>query len=347
MWVDAAGVGPCYKIPMRAANRRIVIWLLLLVLALLLVAQRPPFAPEGFAWNPFGKARHSFAHSACGIPIHFRLGEMDPRFGVDQATAMTALVEAGSLWQAMSGKVLFLESDHPVAMSVSFLYDQRQQAANLRRSLRGSLDHDRRQLASDEALLSQWSDRVRVATEAYERAGERFRHRADQYESQVRSWNDGTGDRSEARRQRLAEEGAALKLAAEELGRELEALNADISALNRRVDDVRQRAGDVKARVAAYNAAGAEAPVESGRYSYDRAQGRRIAVFRAEGYNDLVWILAHELGHALGIEHVDQPGAIMHPTLHEDGELQRGSARPVALAEADRAALATVCGSRL
>jgi CxxC motif-containing protein (DUF1111 family) len=57
-----------------------------------------------------------------------------------------------------------------------------------------------------------------------------------------------------------------------------------------------------------------------------------------------VWVLAHELGHALGIGHVDEPGAVMNALLHEGGELEPGRGRPVALAAADRAALVALCG---
>ena len=124
-------------------------------------------------------------------------------------------------------------------------------------------------------------------------------------------------------------------------------LNADVEAFNRRAADLRQRADDYRARVERYNEAVPAEPVESGRYSYVPGEGRRIEVYRAASYDELVVVLAHELGHALGIGHVDEAGAVMHATLHEGGLLKPGRDRPLELSAADRAALAAVCGKKL
>jgi hypothetical protein len=299
-----------------------------------------------FTWLP-GVARHSFAHSNCGIPIHFALGEVDPRFGFDRDTVMAALVEAANLWQPHAGTVLFLESDHRFAMTVSVQFDERQQAANTRRSLRGSIELDRRQLEADEAMLQHWSSRIEAARRAHERDAEELAHRVQQHEAEVQAWNANPARRTEAYRRALESESTALRAALAELERLGREMNADIEAYNRRAGDTRARADAFRSRVGRYNSASSEQPVESGRYSYSREQGRRIDVFRAESYDELVWVLAHEFGHALGIGHVEEPGAIMHALLHDGGELQPGLVRPIGVGEADRAALLAVCGARL
>jgi hypothetical protein len=277
---------------------------LLAIVVTLSVSRDEQHGRDWSSWLP-GQARHSFAHAPCGIPVHFTLAEVDPRFGFDRDTVMSALVEAANLWQALSDRVLFLDSDHRYAMQISLQFDQRQQSANTRRSLRGNLERDRLELEAAETLLSEWNERIEAAKRDFERT-------------------NGRRDRAE-------------------LERMLADLNADITAYNRRATDMQQRAEDFRTRVARYNEAAADAPVESGRYSYSREDGRRIEVFRAESFDELVWVLAHELGHALGIDHVADPGAVMHAMLHDGGERSSGRARPVTLGAADRAALAEVC----
>ena len=325
---------------MPAGRRQNRLLVLLAVVALL------AFALERTGYLP-GTLDRAFAHTPCGIPVHYVLGEVDPRFEFDRFTVTAALVEAANLWQSTTGQLLFIESDHPLAMTIELRFDERQAAANTRRSLRGGLERDRRQFAAEEAALVHWNDRIEASRQTHDRAGEALTRRARAHEAEVRDWNANPERATDARRRALEAERLQLQAEAVELERAGEALNADIAAYNRRAADLRQRSEEFLSRVARYNETAADGPVESGRYSYDRAQGRRIEVYRAESYDELVWVLAHELGHALAIDHVADPGAIMHAMLHDGGELQPGRARPVALSEADLEALHAVCGERL
>jgi ribosome-binding protein aMBF1 (putative translation factor) len=316
---------------------------LVIILVTLSLSRDEEHGRTWLSWLP-GQVRHSFAHAPCAIPVHFALGEVDPRFGFDRLTVMTALVEAANLWQGFSEAVLFLESDHPRAMTVSLRFDERQASANTRRSLRGGLDRDQRQLESDQEMLRHWGERIESARRAHERAGEELARRVRARERDVASWNAGEGARTEVRRRALEAEGTALRMELDELERRGQDLNADIAAYNRRAEDMRERAEEFGTRIAQYNQASSADPVETGRYSYNRAAGRRIKVFRAESFDELVWVFAHELGHALGIGHVEEAGAVMHALRHEGAGPRAGTGKPTTLSAADRAALLEVCG---
>ena len=284
-----------------------------------------------------------FAHAPCAIPVHYALGEVDADFGLDRFTVGVALTEAVNLWQAETGTRLFLESAQTGVMQVNLLFDERQQDAVERRSLRSRLEFDESDLVREQSVLQAWGERIERNQAARERRAAGLQSRLAQHEADVAAWNANPQGRSESRQRALESEGAALRAELAELERIDVELNSDIEAYNRRAESARQRVADMRARVEQYNSSAADAPVESGRYSYDPEQGRRIEVFRAASYDELVWVLAHELGHALGIGHVDEPGAVMHALLHEGGDLEPGRARPVALSAADRAALVAIC----
>lgn len=332
---------------MGAGNNKWV-WILLLVLAMVAVGQRLSWDGGKVSWRPFGQPRHSFAHVPCGIPIHLAMGAVDPRFGFDAATVSRALKEAAGLWQDAAEAQMFVWSDHPRAMVVSMPFDQRQYNVNRQRSLRGGIDRDRSQLQSRDAALKQWGERIEAARRSHDRLSEAFAQRARAHEADVVSWNTGSPRaRTDVRRQALEREAANIQMMRVELRQALNDLNRDIAAYNRRVREQQQNAEQHRDRVAQYNTLSSPQPIESGRYSYDRERGRRIEVFRAGDYNELVWIFAHELGHAIGLDHLNRPGAVMNELLH-DGEIaQRGPTRPLQLSPVDRQAVAALCGQRL
>jgi hypothetical protein len=269
---------------------------------------------------------------------------VDPRFGFDRFMVEAALIDAVRLWQAESEALLFIESEDPRAMQVNLRFDARQQSATERQSMRGRLDRAQDDLEREQAGLQAWSERIDRAKESHERLAAELAARLARHEAAVAAWNANPGSRSEADRRSLEAEGAMLRAEIAALERTASDLNADVAAYNRRAEDARQLAAKANAQVREYNASAAAAPVETGRYSYDYEEGRRIDVFRAASYDELVWVLAHEFGHALGIGHVDEPGAVMHALLHEGGALQPGRGRPIALSAADGAALNKVCG---
>ena len=96
--------------------------------------------------------------------------------------------------------------------------------------------------------------------------------------------------------------------------------NADIISFNTKVSDYNQSAGH---------------DFKEGEYVQD-ASGKRIDIYEFIGAAQLKRVLAHELGHALGLDHNSDPASIMY------AENESGNLVPTT---ADLSALRTLCGS--
>jgi hypothetical protein len=228
------------------------------------------------------------------------------------------------------------------ALVVNLRYDERQAETDATRALREAFDAERRRLEDRQAELMQRNDDIQAAFEAHNRHIAAFNTRAAAHEQAVEAFNASRGSQSAAAEQalrserdalnrergRIQETGEALQHAQDEQKLEVRSLQADQQAFNRR------------AKEASAELAG-RPPFVAGTYTGSRFGDRTIDVFHAGTYEDLVTVLAHELGHALGIAHLPDPDALMTETRHSGA-----TGGMIELTEADRQALVEACGHR-
>ena len=62
---------------------------------------------------------------ACQAPIKFRIGAIDPRFGIGREDFRRDVEEAGKLWEGAAGRKLF-SYDEKGPLTISLVYDSRQ-----------------------------------------------------------------------------------------------------------------------------------------------------------------------------------------------------------------------------
>ena len=108
---------------------------------------------------------------------------------------------------------------------------------------------------------------------------------------------------------------------------EKEYLSGEVSVLNQMQNSLNSKINEINALVAAlndlakklninvdtYNTIGESLPREfdEGVYRAD-ATGQEIDIYQFDNRSKLVRVLAHEFGHALGLDHIEDPKAIMY-----------------------------------
>lgn len=271
------------------------------------------------------------ARIPCQGALEYGIGQFDSRFGITRDEFRAAIAEAEWPWETALGREVFQYRDG-VLFQINLIFDERQQ-----RTIDGKkLEDDLAQVTETQATIRQKYEAnvtaLDVRRKEYDAALSRFERDLARYNARVVEWNrsDRTDEdeldwlRSEEKR-------------LDRIQRDLEILREKVNAL---VTTVNRYAQEEEKVVDRYNA-----EVETFTETYGTGEefdqgiynGGAIDIYQFDDRNHLVMVLTHELGHALGLEHVANPESIMYPVLGEQ-HLDR-----LALSVEDQAALDTVC----
>lgn len=264
---------------------------------------------------------------ACEEPITYAVRTVDPRFGVTREEAEVAVEEAAAVWNRERG--LLLASSTDAELFIDLVYDERQEAIELG----ASINEEQEQYQEMRAEIDSLRTRYTALKERYEAAVRAFEREVAAYEEEVARWN-AQGGAPPAVYAQLAARKAELSSEQSELG----SLAAQVESIGR---DINTRVASLNALVVRLNA-NAETFNETLGHDFDQGnyvhddQGKRITIYTFERRDELVRVLAHEFGHALGIGHVEDPDSLMY---------SYNIGTEVSLSEEDRLALTEACAN--
>lgn len=269
----------------------------------------------------------------CKQPLTYSIGSFDTRFGMTKEKFLEAVKEAEAIWETPVKKELFAYAPEG-KLTINLVFDYRQEATEKMQALGLSVDDDQ---ASYDALRAKYAalkQEFQARKAEYDSVVASVEERHAAYNAEVAQWNNKKGAPKDVY-DRLNAESAALKVEVTRI-RSLEGELREVQeSLNALVTVINQVANNINASADEFNRIGKERGEEftEGLYTSDRS-GQKIDIFQFSDRKKLVRVLAHELGHALALEHVEDPKAIMY-------RLNQGTNSE--LAEADIAAVKTQC----
>ncbi|MFH1522874.1 MAG: matrixin family metalloprotease, partial [Patescibacteria group bacterium] len=247
----------------------------------------------------------------CSRPIVYSLGQLDPQFGINQEDLLKVIDEAVEVWEEPIDKDLFSYSTDG-SLKINLVYDSRQETTNKLDSYGDSINSG---IASYETLKFKYEADIRnynLKKAELDKEISVYKKREAAYESNVQAVNSRGGAEPQ--------EFAILEQEREDLTKSVDTINKKQESLNKISDDINalvmvinKQIRESNLDIKEYNTFGEQVSGEfqEGEYVSDES-GQRINIYQFDDFNALVWVLAHEFGHALGFEHVDNPEAIMY-----------------------------------
>jgi hypothetical protein len=245
-------------------------------------------------------------HSACDSPITYSLGTIDDKFGLTPKDVLRDTSLASSLWGKYSGKPLFLY-DPNSSFKINLIYDERQQL----KTQIGSLQNE----------IAQQKKSLEPKADAFESKKADFQKRWNEFVEEVNTWNNQGGAPEDVYNRLIQEKNNLMK--------ESENINAQARILNQQTQNFNTDVHKLNETVNQFQDVVSEHP-EEGVYN---PKNNRIDIYYNNNANELVHTIAHEFGHALGLDHVNNPNAIMYKFSNES----------ITLTSEDSGELTTIC----
>ncbi len=273
---------------------------------------------------------------SCTTQVKYSIGTIDPRFQISLEDFHESIRKASAVWENAVGQDIFIEQDSG-GLRINLVYDTRQESTNQLTKLglqientKSSFDKLKKKYESIRIQYLENKKQLDVLTAEYTARNAR-------YEEQVLYWNN-RGGAPKAQFETLEKEREALTVLVETLQIKQENLNTLVATINALVHALNSIAQDLNMGIGAFNTIGKQTPAfEQGVYVRSGLV-ERVDIFEFSTRRQLFRVLAHELGHAVGLEHLDNPQAIMY---------KQNQATNETLTKTDLSAIRKLCGVQI
>jgi hypothetical protein len=242
----------------------------------------------------------------CSKSLEYSIGRIDSKFNISPDEFSGLAREAEKLWNDAAGKPL-LHYNPNSPFKINLLYDERQAQTDAAEDMESKLQDLEATHNELENQANSLNKTYKKKLSVYESAISDYKKRIKKYNDDVKYWN---------------EKGGAPKETYDVLQKEKKGIDDEYKDLEKMRNEVNNLAGknnEIASKDAGivnnYNASimtykkryGGTREFEKGIYD-----GQEINIYQFKEKADLRLTLVHEMGHALGLDHVENTESIMY-----------------------------------
>ena len=243
--------------------------------------------------------------------LRYRIGEVDPRFNISKEQAQNLAQQATEIWHTGTLQSLFVY-DPNAQLSINLIYDQRQAESNARSQEMQILENTQQYTQSEKQKVQQIHAELDMANRELDVQKTNYQSKVDQYNQLVNTINQTRQNLDIAARFQLDQQKDQLIIEQAQLKQQLDNYNQKVNYLNQQVEQLNSVNQKFNQSVDRFNTRFQPHQFDKGVFD-----GRTINIYEFESNDDLRVTIAHELGHALGLAHNNDPKALMYPMMKE------------------------------
>lgn len=248
----------------------------------------------------YAKFRQYLTFSPCDKPTGYKIGSIDSRFGLTKDQVLADARQAASVWQEAEGKQLLTYNPN-ASLTIDFIYDKRS-------SLNSQINNLQQQLSQKDQGLKDQIAAYQNQVEAFKTQLADFRAKVQALNTQIEYWNKQGGAPADEY-QKLTAQQEQLRKEQQSLQAEADSLNQTAQKLNLSTQDYNIGVDQLNNTISTFNQALNQKP-EEGLFDPQR---QTIDIYFVNSRPELIHTLAHEMGHALGLDHNQNQKSIMYP----------------------------------